>query len=169
MTKKEKGALYNREYGLLHWKNYYQATKERKLAKGKEYNLVNKEKQSIYGKEYYQDNQVQILADNKQYHKVNKEERIAYRKTSTAISNRLKQRCKKVGITVEYYDSLPKKCSFGHCTAIEAGGRGDWHMDHNHTTGKFRGLLCHNHNVLLGHAHDSPEELQDALDYLRNS
>ena len=82
-------------------------------------------------------------------------------------SSLLKRRCKQVGITVEYYSSLPKKCSFKHCTSVEPGGNGDWHLDHSHLTKKFRGLLCHNHNNGLGRFHDSIEELQDAIVYLK--
>lgn len=62
----------------------------------------------------------------------------------------LKVRCNRVGITIEQYNALPKKCSFPECGAIEPGGRGDWHLDHNKVTGKFRGLLCFTHNRRVG-------------------
>ena len=39
-------------------------------------------------------------------------------------------------------------------------------IDHNHESGAFRGLLCHNCNVLLGHAKDSPDLLRKAICYL---
>lgn len=39
-------------------------------------------------------------------------------------------------------------------------------VDHDHVTKKVRGLLCHNCNVLLGHAKDSVEILQAATEYL---
>ena len=90
--------------------------------------------------------------------------KIAYRKANPEIS--LRVRCNNVGITLEYYYSLEKKCSFSHCDAIVPGGRGDWHLDHDHVTGKFRGLLCYRHNLLLGYARDNKEELQDAISYL---
>lgn len=55
--------------------------------------------------------------------------------------------CKKMGITLEFYDALPKRCNFPDCGAAEPGGRGKvWHKDHDHLTGKFRSLLCHKHN-----------------------
>lgn len=81
----------------------------------------------------------------------------------------LKARCKRVGITPEYYTTLPKKCSFLHCKSEEAGGNGDWHLDHDHVTNRFRGLLCHRHNAGLGHFNDSIEDLQDAIAYLISS
>jgi len=39
-------------------------------------------------------------------------------------------------------------------------------VDHNHTTGKVRGILCGNCNTILGIAHDNPERLRKAADYL---
>ena len=40
-------------------------------------------------------------------------------------------------------------------------------IDHNHNTGKIRGLLCHHCNVALGSFKDSIETLQAAIDYLK--
>ena len=85
---------------------------------------------------------------------------------SAAANIALRNRCKKVGISLEHYHSLPKRCSFKHCKAVEPGGTGDWHLDHDHTTGKFRGFLCHKHNVGLGYF-KNVEELQDAIEYLQ--
>ena len=39
-------------------------------------------------------------------------------------------------------------------------------IDHNHETGKFRGILCLNCNSLLGMAKDSSEVLKRAIQYL---
>jgi hypothetical protein len=55
------------------------------------------------------------------------------------------------------------KCAMAGCEMA-------WkHLDHCHKTGKVRGLLCIPHNHLLGCAHDSIEELQDAVEYLRKA
>ena len=42
-------------------------------------------------------------------------------------------------------------------------------VDHNHATGKVRGLLCHSCNRALGLLKDSKEVLRNALNYLENS
>ena len=39
-------------------------------------------------------------------------------------------------------------------------------IDHNHETGKFRGILCLKCNSLLGMASDSTDVLNSAIDYL---
>lgn len=70
------------------------------------------------------------------------------------------------------------------CGAVEPGGQGTWHVDHDHnccptpkgkngkarkyrTCGKcVRGLLCHLCNTGLGCARDDPAVLQKMIDYL---
>ena len=41
-------------------------------------------------------------------------------------------------------------------------------IDHDHSTGKIRGVICHSCNVALGHAKDSIDVLGYLLAYLRN-
>lgn len=43
------------------------------------------------------------------------------------------------------------------------------HVDHCHTTGKVRGLLCRACNVTLGNMQDDPERLRRAAEYLIRS
>ena len=40
------------------------------------------------------------------------------------------------------------------------------YIDHNHTTGKIRMLLCHHCNTLLGMAKENTEILENAIKYL---
>lgn len=42
-------------------------------------------------------------------------------------------------------------------------------VDHDHETGKIRGLLCFSCNIALGHFHDSPKILADAINYINRS
>jgi hypothetical protein len=42
-----------------------------------------------------------------------------------------------------------------------------WSVDHCHTTGRIRGVLCHCCNTLLGMAKDNPRTLLAAVEYLR--
>jgi hypothetical protein len=41
-------------------------------------------------------------------------------------------------------------------------------IDHDHTTGKVRGLLCNNCNVGLGNLKDNVQILQSAIEYLQS-
>lgn len=72
------------------------------------------------------------------------------------------------GVTKEEYELLiqQQNNSCAICGATSAGGRGDWHVDHNHTTGKVRGLLCHCCNTGLGLFKDSSSLLLKAKEYL---
>lgn len=67
------------------------------------------------------------------------------------------------------YDSLLAAQNGGCaiCKKGETGGRGKhFRLDHCHTTGIIRGLLCNNCNFGLGHFFDSPELLSAAISYL---
>jgi hypothetical protein len=55
------------------------------------------------------------------------------------------------------------------CHATEPGGRGTWHVDHDHKTSVVRGILCHGCNVALGHVEDSVERLQALAAYLTDA
>lgn len=62
----------------------------------------------------------------------------------------------------------------GNCCAICKGtklskGRKRFHVDHDHTTGRVRGLLCSPCNSLLGFAHDNPAVLERAIAYLQKT
>jgi hypothetical protein len=77
-----------------------------------------------------------------------------------------------IGIT-EYEELLEKQ---GGCCAIcgatensTAGSRKEWNfsVDHDHTTGEIRGLLCNNCNRGLGLLGDTYESVQKAAEYLK--
>ncbi|WP_405506289.1 endonuclease VII domain-containing protein [Streptomyces cyaneofuscatus] len=71
------------------------------------------------------------------------------------------------GITLDQYNEMLAKQ--GQLCAL-CGERPDtdrrMHVDHDHTTGKIRALLCHHCNLLLGNAKDSPARLRQAIAYL---
>ena len=43
-----------------------------------------------------------------------------------------------------------------------------WYVDHNHATGKVRGLLCNNCNTALGMLNDDPELIEKAKQWVLN-
>src|SRR5438132_979207 len=58
----------------------------------------------------------------------------------------------------------------GVCAICEStliiGGKSGMHVDHDHSTGKVRGLLCMSCNRGLGGFRDNPESLRAAIRYL---
>ena len=73
------------------------------------------------------------------------------------------------GLTKDQFDELFD--SQGRCCAIcktKDKGPKDWHIDHDHVTGKVRGVLCRHCNPMLGKAKDDPDILRRAADYLDN-
>ncbi len=54
------------------------------------------------------------------------------------------------------------------CMKSDDGERG-LHLDHDHKTGRFRGWLCHQCNIMIGMAGDNPALLAKATDWLRSS
>jgi hypothetical protein len=78
------------------------------------------------------------------------------------------------GLTLDAYNEILKEQ--GGCCAICESGTADmngrknmFHVDHDHNTGKIRGLLCHNCNVSLGLMKDSPLLLLKAAEYLNRT
>jgi len=51
------------------------------------------------------------------------------------------------------------------CEVCNARGRVEF--DHCHDSDKFRGWLCTNCNIILGHAHDDPTVLEKLAVYIR--
>lgn len=58
-----------------------------------------------------------------------------------------------------------QNCRCAACNRVDHGGRG-WATDHDHTTSKVRGILCHKCNLSLGHADDSLIRLRQLVSYM---
>lgn len=52
---------------------------------------------------------------------------------------------------------------------VICGAKRHLHLDHDHKTGRFRGVLCSKHNNGLGFLGDDIEGLEAALAYLRSA
>jgi hypothetical protein len=82
-------------------------------------------------------------------------------------SAHLKQR---YGITInEYNDLLVKqnvRCAICDSTNTKDGKAKKFYIDHDHKTGKIRGLLCRHCNLLLGFSNDDVNILLKSINYL---
>jgi hypothetical protein len=71
------------------------------------------------------------------------------------------------GLTIEQFDAMLAsqggRCAI--CRCDEPRGV-NWHVDHDHATGKVRAILCHPCNVTLGNVGDSPDLLMAMAAYL---
>lgn len=80
-----------------------------------------------------------------------------------------KRRERRHGITKEDYncmiDKQDNRCAI--CAKRFGGEKHNKpHVDHNHTTGKVRGLLCFSCNTGIGQFKDNPAQVLRALNYL---
>lgn len=75
-----------------------------------------------------------------------------------------KKRMKTYGLTGEQLDEVLKPGKCATCDATE-----NLKIDHCHTTGKVRGLLCSDCNLALGMVRDSVETLERLAEYLEIS
>lgn len=113
----------------------------------------NKEDQKEYSKKYYHNNRTRILERNKTRYKESNRECILR---------------SKYGLSLEEYDTMLSEqdgcCAI--CRADTPGGNGRFHVDHCHSSGFVRGLLCARCNMGLGYFKDNIEVLARAIEYL---
>ena len=76
------------------------------------------------------------------------------------------------GITLEQYEKMLREQNYS-CKICKTDEREVYKqtlfVDHCHTTGKIRGLLCHQCNTALGKFRDSETILNSAIEYLKES
>jgi hypothetical protein len=70
----------------------------------------------------------------------------------------------KYGLTLAKYDEMVV-AQAGRCAICGRGGE-RLHVDHSHSTGTVRGLLCHQCNKALGLLQDNSSLLREAARYL---
>lgn len=76
---------------------------------------------------------------------------------------------KMYGIGLDEYNSMfeMQKGNCLICSRHQSDLTYSLHVDHDHKTGRVRGLLCFNCNQLLGNARDCIEVLAQSINYLK--
>ena len=125
--------------------------------KSKKYRIMNPEK----SKQYYVENREKILVHTKEYYAKNREGRKDYylRKDFGIGLDDLKK-------MLEEQDYKCKICKKEIKIVFDRKRKHMAVVDHDHATGKIRGILCHNCNLVLGNAGDNPQLLLNAAEYL---
>jgi hypothetical protein len=138
--------------------------REKARARQDAWRAKNKEHTLAYNKNYYSDpkNVARKNGTSRAWLSRNKPRRAAYARRAM-----LK---KTYGLSVEQFEAM--LASQGNVCALcaEPFGIGKWHgphVDHDHGTGKVRGILHGRCNTGLGHFKDSPQLLYAACFYLQ--
>lgn len=123
---------------------------------------------------YYQRNKARIQQKNREWYQRNRQsviERTAqWQKTNRSRASEIWRKSKlrlKYGITQEDFDAILVNQD-GKCAICHQDFKSSPHVDHCHTSGKVRGLLCKQCNLLIGYAKDDPAILGSAINYLRD-
>ena len=99
------------------------------------------------GRKYYQDNK-------KQRNKINRK-------------NYHKKKLKEFNLTQKEFEKIYIKQN-GKCSICNKEFETIPYKDHDHKTGKFRGLLCNTCNIILGFAKDNSFILINCIKYLQH-
>ncbi len=84
-----------------------------------------------------------------------------------SISNRKSHLKRRFGLTLEQYDEMLRSQGGGCALCGRAPREGKaLHVDHDHETGRVRGLLCFTCNNALGDFEDDPVRLREAARYV---
>lgn len=86
--------------------------------------------------------------------------------TEKSHYNRVRRLKKKYNLTPEEYENKVKSQD-NKCAICQKVPTKKLVVDHCHSTGEIRGLLCNKCNMGLGHFLDSSETLESALRYLQ--
>jgi hypothetical protein len=104
----------------------------------------------------------------KKHYKEHTEVYAAYRKERTSVNNRAAHLMSRYGITVVEYAAM-FTAQEGVCLICKRPPKKrPLHVDHDHKTGKIRGLLCFRCNYGLSWFGHNSQTLQNASQYIEN-
>lgn len=160
---KEKKAAYQKAYCVAHRKELAASTRA--------YFATHREEKAAYDKAYRSAHMEEELAREKAYRTTHKKE-IAIRSKTYYEAHREEMKARKrelnYSLSKTEFDALLKDqgnvCAI--CGKSEWKGRGP-QVDHDHLTGKVRGILCYACNIALGLIGDNSKTARALVAYLR--
>ena len=159
-------------------KKWYLSHREQRNESIRKWRHAHREQRNKSARKYYLTHRGQANEHQRKYRLTHPEQVKEYsRKYYLAHSEQLKESQRKwsrryhrkwrFGITLEQTKTLWIAQDKGKCVICKK--QLNWfrmHVDHDHKTGKVRGLLCGNCNLALGLLKDSKESLLSAIHYL---
>jgi hypothetical protein len=139
---------------------YYQANKEKVQARTRAWRLANPDRMRASQRRRREAKPEEVKA----YHREH------YRKNKAKASQQARARkLAKYGLTQDEYQDI-LDAQGGVCAVCTVGWRSArMVVDHDHRTGRVRGILCHRCNAGLGLFDDDPVRLEWAMEYLSSS
>ena len=145
---KEERRASSRAYGEAH--------KEERRARSKAWHKAHKGEQKAYRKAYYEAHKEERRASSRAYYEAHKEE------------TRVRQYKRKYGVTLADYNRMYKEQK-GGCKICGRRPKRRLHVDHDHTTGVVRGLLCSSCNLALGLLSEDSSVVEKVVRYLKRA
>lgn len=137
--------------------------RQSRLASKKKYRDANKEKIRAANGAYRQANREADIARKKVYREANDERIRAYN---------TEYQCRKYGISLSRYREMMAECG-GRCSCCRIAFSTMFNetacIDHCHSTGAVRGLVCRRCNFIMGNADDNAKILRACIRYLERA
>jgi hypothetical protein len=147
--------------------------KERQAARVRAWMAKNRNQVAARARTYREKNATTIEARSLEYRRANREainaRGRAWAKTEAGKKRRIGHRLKtRYGLTPEQRDTLFARQ--GHACAIckTTESTRPWNVDHCHTTGRVRAILCERCNIVVGRVEEDAAVAQSIADYIRD-
>ena len=137
---------------------HYQANKEKHRAKAIAWQEANPDRMAELKRRYRERHRDRLNAQRKAYYEANRELELAQRRTA---------KLRRYGLTREQFAAMLADQKGACLICLQQMALPV--VDHDHETGKVRGLLCRMCNSALGLLQDSPDILRRAARYLTRS
>lgn len=149
-------------------RKYYREHRDERLIKNAARKELNKERYEVAAKRWREANKAHLREYMAEWRAANRQKlrdwHANYRATHPK-SWRDRVLRKKYGFGVREYNDMVIGQA-GRCLICFRVPPEDLVVDHDHQTGKVRGLLCQRCNRMLGHVDDNPRTLRHAMNYL---